>query len=163
MPIKGRKKTRLALGYVHKAYPDIYTKMAFQAGFDSVLLMKGVEGGLAPALNKPLRKYLFSGQAPDNADDHKMVMETPFSCESKLAGPVISDDSNAVAQCLELGRGVLNGQTGVARDSLVLASANILSSSETGLSLEQAVEKVKGCLDNGSASARFEAFCQKGS
>ena len=160
MPIKGRKKTSLALGYVHKAYPNIYTKMAFQAGFDSVLLVKGVEGGLAPALNKPLRKYVFSEEPPGNADDHKIHMETPYSITSRLAGPVLEEQCAAVARCLELGKNVLTGQSGIARDSLVLASANILNFIEPELSLKQAVEKVKACLDNGSAAARFEAFCQ---
>ena len=59
IPIKGRTSSHLVLGYVHKAYPEIYATVAKQAGFDSVLLLKGVEGGLAPALNKPLRRFFF--------------------------------------------------------------------------------------------------------
>jgi len=78
-PVMGSKSTKLALGYVHKAYPEIYSKMAFQSGYDSVLLFKGVEGGLAPALNKPLRRYLFDRLGSENVANHKQIIETEFA------------------------------------------------------------------------------------
>jgi len=57
MPVRGRDKTHMVLGYVHKAYPEIYAEVAEQAGYDTVLLVKGVEGGLTPGLSKPLRRF----------------------------------------------------------------------------------------------------------
>jgi len=52
----------------------------------------------------------------------------------------------------------LNGKRCIATESLVFASANILSGLDSSISLDVAVEKVRACLDNGSAAARFDAF-----
>ena len=41
MPIAARGKTHLALGYVHKAYPEIYASLAKAVGNQNVLLLKG--------------------------------------------------------------------------------------------------------------------------
>jgi anthranilate phosphoribosyltransferase len=51
-PIHGRKKTHLVTGYVHKPYPRIYALLARHAGFDSALLVRGVEGGVVPSLRQ---------------------------------------------------------------------------------------------------------------
>ena len=42
-PIRARKKTHLLTGYVHAAYPPVYSDLAKVAGFDSAILVKGVE------------------------------------------------------------------------------------------------------------------------
>ena len=42
IPIKGQQATHLVLGYVHKAYPEIYATVAKHAGFTTSLLLKGV-------------------------------------------------------------------------------------------------------------------------
>ncbi len=57
MPIRA-KKNLLALGFVHKAYPEIYGALAQGAGFDNATLIKGLEGGVTPALDKPVRSFL---------------------------------------------------------------------------------------------------------
>ena len=51
-PIRGRKKTHLLTGYVHNAYPPIYTMLARHSGFSSTLLLRGTEGGVTPSLRK---------------------------------------------------------------------------------------------------------------
>ncbi len=175
IPIKGLKTTRLALGYVHKAYPDIYARVAFSAGYDSVLLLKGVEGGLAPALNKPLRRFVFDKCLPDDVDAAKQVFDTPFSSPDQSFSDIASSSNaggeklssaaapmqpgiDSVEQCLDQGLSVLNGAGGLARDSLVLATAQMLNSFKPNLGFIAAVEKVQACLDNGSALERFNAF-----
>ena len=50
-PVRGRLKTHLVTGYVHKPYPRIYALLARHAGFDSALIVRGVEGGVIPALS----------------------------------------------------------------------------------------------------------------
>jgi len=161
MPIKGRVSTKLVLGYVHKAYPDIYARVAFAAGFEHVLLLKGVEGGLAPALNKPLRRFAFDGQLPSDVDAAKQVVETPFTAQSPSAAQAMDTHQPAAEQCLEQGLAVLNGAKGTARDSLSLACAQILNTYDQSLSFVDAVEKVQACLDNGSALERFNAFLNR--
>lgn len=158
MPIKGRVSTGLVLGYVHKAYPDIYARVAFAAGFNKVLLLKGVEGGLAPALNKPLRRFQFEGELPADVGAAKQVFDTPFTGSAKVAALAMNSAQPLVEQCLEHGLAALNGKAGAARDSLTLACAQILNTHFQSLSFKEAVEKVQACLDNGAAKERFDAF-----
>jgi len=47
-PIRGREKTHLMTGHVHKPYPRIYVLLARLAGFDSAAIIRGVEGGGDP-------------------------------------------------------------------------------------------------------------------
>ena len=41
-PIRAKNKTHLLTGYVHAAYPPVYSDLAKVAGFDSAVLVKGV-------------------------------------------------------------------------------------------------------------------------
>lgn len=158
MPIKGRRQTDLVLGYVHKAYPDIYARVALAAGFNKIVLLKGVEGGLAPALNKPLRRFVFDAELPEDVDSAKQVLQTPFLTDAASAAQAMDDAKNEVEQCLEQGLAVLQGAKNIARDSLVLAASHIVMAYEPELSFSGAVEKVQACLDNGAAKARFQAL-----
>ena len=158
MPICGRLNTHLVLGYVHKAYPSIYARVAKEAGYDSTLLLKGVEGGLAPALNKPLRRFFFKDELPVDIDAEKQLLESEAIFNASSAAQSMVDSETAVEECLENGLQVLNGAKSIARDSLCLASAQILIAYQEGLSLFDAVEKVQMCLDNGSAKQRFSAM-----
>jgi len=158
MPIRGRRKTHLVLGYVHKAYPEIYARIAKEARYQSVLLLKGVEGGLAPALNKPLRRFFFDGDLPGDINAEKQLIKLePIFADAQSAAQSLDDTKCAVEQCLELGLDVLNGAKSIARDSLCLASAQILLAYRPDLTLLNAVEKVKMSLDNGAAKERFNA------
>jgi len=157
VPIRGRRITHLVLGYVHKAYPEIYAKVAAQAGYHSILLLKGVEGGLAPALNKPLRRFLFATPLPKDLGAEKQIIDLDgLSLSQSTAAAPITDQARGVQECLDAGLGALSGKPGVARDSLSLAAAQIVFAHNKYLSLAQAVEKVQYCLDNGSARARFD-------
>ena len=159
MPVKGLQRTHLILGYVHRAYPEIYAKVAEQAGYDSILLLKGVEGGLAPALNKPLRRFFFNRPLPQTLDSEKELIQLENLALAKTAAAApIENQSSRVEECLEAGLSVLNGRPGLARDSLCLAAAVIVFTHNKSLSLAQAVEKVQFCLDNGSARVRFDAM-----
>ena len=62
-PVRGRARTHLITGYVHKAYPRIYGMLARYAGFDSALLVRGVEGGIVPSLQHPSRALHCYGDA----------------------------------------------------------------------------------------------------
>lgn len=171
LPIKGAQASHLVLGYVHKAYPSIYATVAKAAGYHSVLLLKGVEGGLAPALNKPLRRFFFDSNLPNDIDAQKQLIESQAMFESPVAGLQLASKElldtkfyakNPVITCLNVGVAVLNGErnsvTQAARDSLCLSAAHILIAHESGLTLQSAVEKVQRCLDNGSALRCFESF-----
>jgi len=160
MPLKA-KKTNFVLGYVHKAYPSIYATIAATAGYDTTLLLKGVEGGLAPALNKPLRRFFIEGELPDDVDQEKELLESAdlFSANSAAQTLNLSDgfdSDSAVQKCLETGLLVLSGDKCVARDSLCLAVGQILFSHQRSDTLASGVEIAAKALDDGSALAKFK-------
>jgi anthranilate phosphoribosyltransferase len=157
MPIRGAVRTHLALGYVHRAYPEVYASLAMQAGYDSVLLLKGVEGGLAPALNKPVRRYYCQNSLPEDIETIKDTLAFESFSDQRAAALVNDDARPLVEQTLETGMAVLDGAQGTARNSLVLAAGHLLFSLQPSLSLPNAVEKVQDCLDNGSAKAYFDS------
>lgn len=157
-PLRGRKKTHMVLGFVHREYPEIYAVVAEHAGFSTALLAKGVEGGLAPAINKPLRQHFVDF----DQDDPKLVLT-----KTALPPPILNESAACMTvrgevatahETLEIGMKVLNGEHNSARSSLVLAAASIVKVHQSMHSFEQAVEKVQHCLDNGSALARFGAL-----
>jgi len=173
MPVKGAQSTHLVLGYVHKAYPEIYASVAQQAGYSSTLLIKGVEGGLAPALNKPLRRFLFADVLPDEVRAEKELLDSidlfPHNCAALTAASQLDSAAEAdtasdlVLRTLEIGVDVLQARydnVEVARDSLLLAAGNVLFAHRQADSLSLAVEKARHCLDNGLAYQHFKALTQ---
>ncbi len=162
-PIRASGHTSLALGYVHKAYPEIYSAMAKRVGFDSAVLFKGVEGGLAPALNKPIRRFICQAEESFLAPAKEIIEIDDLFKSNTAALPVGEDflslaNHQRVEQILTTGLAVLQGEPGLARDSLCLAAGQLLFSRNKANSLSQAVEKVAQCLDNGSAQAKLMAL-----
>jgi len=163
VPMRAKQTTHLVLGYVHRAYPEIYANVAKAAGYGSVLLLKGVEGGLAPALNKPLRQFFFAGDLPDEIGAQKSLLETEALFEAQTAALSVGGGTACAQNCLETGLRVLDGDAvsdsdRVARDSLCLAVSHILVAHGKSKTLAEAVVKVRNCLDNGSAKERFNAL-----
>ena len=58
-PLRGRRKTHLVTGYVHKPYPRIYALLARAAHFDSALIVRGVEGGVVPSLRQAGKAFYY--------------------------------------------------------------------------------------------------------
>ena len=156
-PLRAQDTTALALAYVHKAYPSIYAELAKQVGYQQVLLFKGVEGGLAPALNKPIRRY-FCDSPETFASLEKQILELDLTLQAQRAAVDLADFKNPVEETLAVGLKVLKGSKDIARKSLTLAAANILYSFSPEHSFNRCVEKVERSLDNGSALATFDAL-----
>ena len=66
-PIHGRRHTHLVTGYVHKPYPRIYAMLARHAGFDSALLIRGVEGGVIPSLRQTGTCFNYQGRGEEQS------------------------------------------------------------------------------------------------
>ena len=162
MPIKARESTHMVLGYVHKAYPEIYASIAQTAGYDSTLLLKGVEGGLAPALNKPLRQFFIKGDLPLDVNAEKEVTDSHLLFDADSAALSAQNSEASPEYCLKIGRAVLDGcadaEHATARASLSLAVGHILLAHGRATSLSDAVVKVGNCLDNGSANKCFNSL-----
>jgi anthranilate phosphoribosyltransferase len=170
-PVRGRKKTHLMTGYVHKAYPPVYAKLAQQAGYDSAAIIRGVEGGVIPSLKQKARIFCYHGSADEQPvdlnpadigiDQPTRAVPIPENTPSvKIQGDEIATtvDSEAVSRAAAAaGLDALRGKTGAARDSLVYAGAVMLRHLGHHESLVSAAAAVSGALDSGEALARFEA------
>jgi len=51
-PIRGQKSTHLVTGYVHKPYRETYAMLARYCNYNSLLLVRGTEGGVIPSFRK---------------------------------------------------------------------------------------------------------------
>ncbi|MEN8174751.1 MAG: anthranilate phosphoribosyltransferase, partial [Pseudomonadota bacterium] len=68
-PIAGRRKTHFVSGYVHKPYPSIYAMLARHVGYDSMLLIRGVEGGVVPSLRQSGRYFFYHDKGEEQGID----------------------------------------------------------------------------------------------
>ena len=66
-PITGRNKAHLLTGYVHKAYPPIYASLARFSGYDSAMIVRGVEGGVIPSLQQPGMLWAYQDKGEESA------------------------------------------------------------------------------------------------
>lgn len=165
-PISGRVKTHLMTGYVHRAYPPVYTDIARYAGYDSAAIVRGVEGGLMPSLRQAMRFYRYTADSDDefvDIDPQSIGIESetrtiplPGDLKSLEDGDA-QDKIEATRYTAELGIAALQNQPGLARDSLVYAAAIALYHVGRHDSLQQAAEAARAAIASGDAWARFNA------
>ena len=130
-------------------------------GYDSALLIKGVEGGFSPALNKPIRRFLFDLTSTDHTDVEKEIVGLPdMLVHREAVQHNHQSDGEAARECLGLGLRVLAGEKNSARDSLLVTAAQIISAHNYADCFNAAVEKVQHSLDNGLAMERFKSLIE---
>lgn len=170
-PIRGRKQTHLLTGYVHKAYPPIYSELARFAGFDSAMVVRGVEGGVIPSLQQPAKLYSYhnKGQEQEEELDPKALGINQESRAIPLPKDLLKTDSaadaivnpydiDAVAQrTADIGLAALRGEAGPARDSLVYSAALCLRQLGRAKDLPTGADMARQILDSGKALAHFIA------
>lgn len=167
-PVRGRQKTHLVTGYVHKPYPRIYALLARHAGFDSALIVRGVEGGVTPSLRQTGKAFYYH----DKGDEQSMEFSpTDLGIDQPVRAPQISGtvvkegeegddvtagfDMAAVAKAAaEAGFEALTGTPGPTRDALVCAAALCLWHLKRHDTLKSAADAVRKVLDSGLALAR---------
>ena len=168
-PIRGRRKTHLITGFVHKAYARIYALLARESGFDSALIVRGVEGGVIPSLRQAAKLFYYHDRGeeqeldanPADAGIEQAVRAVPWP--ESLPGDAdeeeidVEANAAAAAQAAELGLSALAGAPGPTRDSLVYAAALCLQHLRRHDTLGSAAAKVREVLDRGDAAARFTA------
>lgn len=169
-PLRARKQTHLLTGYVHKAYPPIYASLARYAGFDSALIVRGVEGGVIPSLQQPAKVFYYHDMGEEQAQEvnpqdigiNQSTRAVPLpnnlpaaKATDKIPTPF---DVDAAAQAAaDAGLAALKGQAGAARDALTYSAAICLHHLGRAASLVEAADIVRGVLDNGKALALFQA------
>jgi anthranilate phosphoribosyltransferase len=159
-PVRGRRKTHLVTGYVHKPYPRIYALLARHAGFDSALLVRGVEGGVIPGLSQTGKVFRVLGGADETSVEFK---PTEIGIEQSVRAPRIPGagdegdaeaplDAVAVAKAAaQAGAAALDGAPGATRDCLVYGAALCLWHLGRHGSLPAAADAVRAVLDHGKA------------
>ncbi len=169
-PIHGRKQTHLVTGYVHKPYPRIYALLARHAGFDSALLIRGVEGSVSPSLRQKSVCFSYHNQGEEQAFEidpaelgiTQTVRSVPLPEDLPQTTPRAGDEiavavdvvATAKAAC-RVGVAALEGSKGPTYDSLVFTGALILAHLGREPSLGAAAERVRGVLDSGKAALRI--------
>ena len=171
-PIRGRARTHLVTGYVHKAYPRVYALLARRAGFDSALIVRGVEGGVIPSLRQAGKAFHYHDQGPEQTADFspaelgidQPVLAPPIPGRSEPEGDQADPAANQVAPKLDnaavaraaaqAGLAALGGQAGATRDALVCGAALCLFHLKQHDSLQSAAAAVRTILDSGLALQR---------
>jgi len=153
MPVKAKGKTHLQIGFVHKAYPEILGWLAQQIGFDSALIIRGLEGGVLPTLRESANCFRTWGEEVEACTFNP----TDYGIEQTTRGVLPQLDETVTAQhTVELGMQALAGEAGPAFDSLVYGAAMTLWHTGLHTSAQQAADHVRGVITSGRAKAFFE-------
>ena len=167
-PLQGRKKTHFVTGFVHKPYPPIYAMLARHAGFDTGIIIRGVEGGVIPSLRQAGKVWVYQDRGEEVETDidplalgiEQSVRSVPLPDDlpkSERAGDevAIMVDVEATAKAAaKAGIAALKGEKGAVYDSLVLSAATILHHIGKVPSLHAAADMARAALDGGKAAGR---------
>jgi len=167
-PLQARGKSYTLTGYVHKAYPPVYAELARFRGFDSAMIVRGVEGGVIPSLQQEGKLFFFEkgGQEveyslnPAELGIRQATRAVPLPRDLPAAGPGSKtefDVEAAAKAAAETGMDALQGKAGPARDCLVYSASICLHRLGRGETLAESAETVRKTLDSGAALARLEA------
>lgn len=173
-PLKGAQKTHLITGYVHKAYPPVYAELAKFAGFASATVVRGCEGGITPSLTQPSKRFEYVGDYA-GAEDLKEIRVSPLDLgiqqehravpipenvgSSEQQGDGISNQGNAnhlAEHAAAEGMKALQGEAGIARDSLLYIGAIVLTHLALTDSMQDAYATLGQRLDSGDAWDCFQ-------
>jgi len=162
-PLVARNTTHLVTGYVHKPYPPKYAALARMMGFDTALLVKGIEGGMFPSLRNSGSGFYYHQQGelqelplePEKLGINQTIRTTPLPKEMCNEKGVVVDVDAAAQYTAEQGVATLAGQPGPLYDALTYTAALTLTHAGIAGSLLESAELVRSVLDSGQAKARF--------
>jgi len=176
-PIEGTSKTHLITGYVHKPYRDTYCMLARHVGYDSLLLVRGTEGGIIPSFRAPAHVIRYGEGVKHNEGVNYQELDLELTEMDLLrdyrAADIPEDmllantdehpvgmkwDIDALsALCAEQGRKALSGQSGALHDAAVLGAALIMWHMGKEQSLSKAADKARAVIASGEALQRLDA------
>ena len=157
-PIRA-KRTHSILGFVHKPYPPIYAALTARAGFDSSLVIRGVEGGVVPSLRQKGLMISYAGEverARVEIDPKAMGIEQALRAISFPKNMTLENNKTALAEhTVTLGKAALAGERGLFYDGLVYTASLILWHLQKSRDLSNAADCVREVLDSGRAVTRL--------
>ncbi len=155
-PIMGREKSHLLTGYVHKPYARIYAMLARHAGFDSALLVRGVEGGVTSSLRQSSTTYQFVGNQEEVAIE---VNPEELGIQHDLRAPAVpvgvEGNLEISKRAAAAGIATLQGEEGISMDAILLSATLVLHHLGRCESLERGAEEVRDVLASGRAAGRL--------
>ncbi|KAF0193127.1 MAG: glycosyl transferase family 3-like protein [Gammaproteobacteria bacterium] len=161
-PVLARGKTHLVTGFVHKDYATIYTDMARHAGFSTALVVRGVEGGVIPPLNKSVAGNSYVGSNPDKAvtlDPELadiLAEQRAVTIPEEMVNDAGSIDLAAVAEfSATQGRQALEGKPGLTKDSLIYGASLCLVHARRHSNQRAAANAARDAIDSGRALQHF--------
>lgn len=168
-PIAGRRKTHFVTGYVHKPYPPVYADLARVAGFDSALIIRGVEGGVIPSLRqegKYFHYHDFGIESEGKIDPIALGIDQPVRAVPLPGAVATAPGEDEIVAAIDVpataraaadaGLAALNGEKGATYDSLVLAGAIILTHLGKAASHADGAAMIRAVLDSGKAASRVK-------
>ncbi len=160
-PVRGRARTHLVTGYVHKPYPRIYALLARHAGFDSALIVRGVEGGVIPSLCQTGKVVHYHGEGEEQVAEFRpeeLGIRQTVRAARIPGGNAEGDDEEGVVDpaavaraAAEKGLAALAGEPGPTRDSLAYGAALCLWHLGRHARAQDALAAVSRVLDGGKA------------
>lgn len=164
-PVRGRARTHLVTGYVHKPYPRVYALLARHAGFDSALIVRGVEGGVTPSLCQTGRVVRYVGEGAEEATEFRpealgihhavRAARMPGASPEDEADEAAIDHAAVAKAAAERGLAALGGEAGPTHDSLAYAAALVLWHLGREPSMQSALAATRAALARGSALQRL--------
>jgi len=167
--IHGAKLTHLVTGYVHKPYRDTYCMLAKHTGFDSLLLVRGTEGGIIPSFRGRAHVVRYNAETEYDEQDIELAA---MDLERDYRAADIPDDFPAAADnaptgmkwdldklsnlCAEQGVEALSGKSGPLQDAAV-AGAALVQWHLGKAGLEEAADKARAVIASGEALSRLNA------
>lgn len=169
-PIQGQHQTHLVTGYVHKPYRETYAMLARHCELDSLLLIRGTEGGVIPSFKARAHLVRYDASTPEKEHDIPLTdlgldrnyraadipADTPPPKQDDYIG--MKWDINALAGlCAVSGVSALEGEAGPVQDAAVLGSALIMWHTGHESTLLSAVEKARQAIGSGQALKHLNA------
>jgi anthranilate phosphoribosyltransferase len=168
-PVRGRRNTHLITGYVHKPYPRVYALLARHSGFDSALIVRGIEGGVIPSLRQTGKVFYYHHAGEEQSLE---ISPAALGIEQPMRAPQIPGEAakgeegdNIAAQfdtavvaeaAAQAGIEALAGRPGPTRDALVCAAALCLWHLKRHDFLKEAADAARRVLDSGDALKRLQ-------
>ena len=170
-PIKGANATHLVTGYVHKPYRVTYAMLARHAEYESLLLVRGTEGGIIPSFRgrgNLVRYWYDEAETEMPIDMTEMALardyraaDIPDSTPPAAAHPErigMKWDIDALSSlCAEAGLRALDGEPGPIQDAAVLGAALILWHTGNATSLALGADQARQAIKSGEALRRLKA------
>ena len=170
-PIKGARKSHLITGYVHKPYRDTYCLLAKHVGYDSLLLVRGTEGGMIPSFRAAAHIVRFDEQISYEELDLDLASidleRTYRAADIPEDMPLAKKDSGPIgrkwdidalsALCAKKGLDALNGKEGPILDAAIAGAALTLWHTGNEKTLEDAAAKARHAIASGEALRRLQA------